>query len=407
MPERRIAHVDLDAFFISVEQSLNPQLRGRPAVVSGNPEGRGVVACASYEARAYGLRAGMPVGLARRLCPQAIFIPGDMAKYRRFSARFFELLAELSLVVEPVSLDEAYLDLTGCESAARKTMLKFKARLREELGLTASVGIASCKVVAKVASELSKPDGLLEVNPGEEKEFLAPLPIGQLPGVGPRMERELKKLGLSTIGKLASSPPAFLKSRFGKVGERLYLYANGIDERRVEPPGEAKSIGRETTLSQDTLDARLLEGNLYRLAEEVGAELRSRGKQGRCITLKLRFADFDTITRSQTIKEGIETDQAIFEIAERLLKKALAQPRKKVRLIGIRVSNLTGAGKQLSLFDRSGERLSYLNRAVDRIRQKYGFSAIETGRTFPLHPQDLRHQAAEQIFKSSLKFEIR
>ena len=390
MPARRIAHIDLDAFFISVEQSLNPELRGKPAVVSGNPEGRGVVACASYEARAYGLRAGMPVGLARRLCPQAIFIPGDMAKYRRFSARFFELLAELSPVVEPVSLDEAYLDLTGCESvlgSAREAMLKFKARLREELGLTASVGIASCKVVAKVASELSKPDGLLEVNLGEEKEFLAPLPIGQLPGVGPRTERELKKLGLSTIGDLASSPLAFLKSHFGKVGEMLYLYANGIDERRVEPPGEAKSISRETTLPQDTLDARLLQGTLYRLAEEVGAELRSQGKQARCITLKLRYADFETITRSQTIKEGIEADQAIFEIADRLLKKALAQRRKKVRLIGVRVSNLTGAGKQLSLFDRSGERLSYLNRAVDRIRQKYGFSAIETGRTFPLHPQ--------------------
>jgi len=390
LPARRIAHIDLDAFFISVEQSLNPELRGKPAVVSGNPEGRGVVACASYEARAYGLRAGMPVGLARRLCPQAIFIPGDMAKYRRFSARFFELLAELSPVVEPVSLDEAYLDLTGCESvlgSAREAMLKFKARLREELGLTASVGIASCKVVAKVASELSKPDGLLEVNLGEEKEFLAPLPIGQLPGVGPRTERELKKLGLSTIGDLASSPLAFLKSHFGKVGEMLYLYANGIDERRVEPPGEAKSISRETTLPQDTLDAQLLQGTLYRLAEEVGAELRSQGKQARCITLKLRYADFETITRSQTIKEGIEADQAIFEIADRLLKKALAQRRKKVRLIGVRVSNLTGAGKQLSLFDRSGERLSYLNRAVDRIRQKYGFSAIETGRTFPFHPQ--------------------
>jgi len=390
LPARRIAHIDLDAFFISVEQSLNPELRGKPAVVSGNPEGRGVVACASYEARAYGLRAGMPVGLARRLCPQAIFIPGDMAKYRRFSARFFELLAELSPVVEPVSLDEAYLDLTGCESvlgSAREAMLKFKARLREELGLTASVGIASCKVVAKVASELSKPDGLLEVNPGEEREFLAPLPIGQLPGAGPRTERELRKLGLSTIGDLASSPLAFLKSHFGKVGEMLYLYANGIDERRVEPPGEAKSISRETTLPQDTLDARLLQGTLYRLAEEVGAELRSQGKQARCITLKLRYADFETITRSQTIKEGIEADQAIFEIADRLLKKALAQRRKKVRLIGVRVSNLTGAGKQLSLFDRSGERLSYLNRAVDRIRQKYGFSAIETGRTFPLHPQ--------------------
>lgn len=385
MPVRRIAHVDLDAFFISVEQSLNPELRGKPAVVSGNPEGRGVVACASYEARAYGLRAGMPVGLARRLCPQAIFIPGDMAKYRRFSARFFELLAELSPLVEPVSLDEAYLDLTGCDpvlGSARKTMLKFKARLREALGLTASVGIASCKVVAKVASELSKPDGLLEVGPGEEKEFLAPLPIGQLPGVGPRMERELKKLGLSTIGKLASSPVAFLKSRFGKVGERLYLHANGIDERRVEPPGEAKSIGRETTLPQDTLDARLLGGTLYRLVEEVGAELRSQGKQARCITLKLRFADFETITCSQTIKEGIEADQAVFEIADRLLEKALARRRKKARLIGVRVSNLTGAGKQLSLFDRSGEKLSSLSQAVDRIRQKYGFSAIETGRTF-------------------------
>ncbi len=385
---RRIAHVDLDAFFISVEQSLNPELRGKPAVVSGNPEGRGVVACASYEARAYGLRAGMPVGLARRLCPEAIFIPGDLAKYRQFSGRFFELLAEFSPVVEPVSLDEAYLDLTGCEpllGPAKEAMLKLKSQLKEELELTASVGIASCKMVAKVASGLSKPDGLLEVDPGKEREFLAPLPVGQLPGVGPRTERELKKLGLVSIGELAQAPLTFLKGRFGKAGEMLYLYANGIDERQVKPPAEAKSLGRETTLSWDTLDVHRLKMILYRLVEEVGAELRSQGKQARGVTLKLRYADFETITRSRTLKEGIEADQEIFELAEQLLEKALAQRRKKVRLIGVRVSNLTGAGKQLSLFDRSGEKLSSLSQAVDRIRQKYGFSAIETGRTF-YHP---------------------
>ena len=387
---RRIAHVDLDAFFISVERVLNPELRGKPAVVSGNPEGRGVVACASYEARARGLWAGMPVSLARRLCPEAIFLPGDMSKYREFSTRFFELLSELTPEVEPVSLDEAYLDLTGFESlygSAQEAMVNFKAHLREELGLTASVGIASCKVVAKVASELSKPDGLLEVSLGEERGFLAPLPVGRLPGVGPKTERELKKLGLVTIGQLACSPSSFLKSHFGRVGDMLHRYANGIDERRVEPPAAAKSLSRETTLPQDTLDRRLLQGTLHYLVEQIGAELRSQGRQARCITLKLRYVDFETLTRSQTLREGTDVDQLIFEMAARLLEKALTQRRQKVRLIGVRASSLTGMRRQLSLFGQSAERQAYLNRAVDRIRQKYGFSAIETGWTFPLsHP---------------------
>jgi len=384
---RRIMHVDLDAFFVSVEQVDNPALKGKPVVVGGKPDRRGVVAAASYEARAFGLHAGMPLAIASRLCPQAIFIEGSFPKYRRTSQRFMAILADFSPYLEPLGLDEAYLEVTGFESiygSIYQMALAIKKRVRDELGLYASIGIASGKVVAKVASELSKPDGLLEVAAGEERSFLAPLPIAKLPGIGKKTERVLNGLGINTIGKLSVMPLSTLRSHFGVFGEVLHRYANGIDERKVEPPAEAKSISRETTFSEDTRDSSQLKATLRYLSERVGSQLRQQGKEARCVTLKLRYADFTTISRRHTLSQGTNADQTIFDVGVGLLQKALSQERQKVRLIGIGISSLTEPGRQLDMLDSSARRLEQLNRAIDRIRKKYGFTAIQTGRTLLL-----------------------
>lgn len=385
--ERRILHVDLDAFFVSVEQVLNPALRGKPVVVGGEPGARGVVASASYEARAYGLYAGMSLTTAYRLCPEAIFIRGSFPRYRDASARFMAILAEFTPYLEPVGIDEAYLDLTGFEpvyGSTWGTALRIKQRIRDEIKITASVGIATSKLVAKIASDMAKPDGLLEVATGEERLFLAPLPIVKLPCVGPKMERSLKGMGVTTIGELANLPVPLLKANLGPLGEAIHRYALGIDERKVEPPQAAKSISRETTFIEDTLDYNFLKATLRYLSERVGAELRREGREARCVTLKLRYADFDSITRSRTLRGATNADQVIFGVGVVLLERALCQRRQLVRLIGIGVSSLIGEQKQLSLLDSSIERWERLDRAIDRIRNRYGFTAIQRGQSLPL-----------------------
>ncbi len=380
-------HIDLDAFFVSVEQVLNPELRGKPVVVGGKPGGRGVIASASYEARAFGLHAGMPLVTACRLCPQAIFIEGGFPKYRDASQRFMAILADFTPFLEPVGLDEAYLDVTGFESiygSIHKMAVVIKQRLKNELGLCASVGIAGGKVVAKVASELSKPDGLIEVARGEECSFLAPLAVGKLPGVGKKTEGLLKGLGINTIGELSVTPLDVLKLHFGVFGEALYRSANGIDSRKVEPPGVAKSISRETTFDKDTRDRSLLKATLRYFGERVVADLRDQGKRARCVTLKLRYADFTTITRRHTLLQTTDSDQTIFDAGVNLLGESLVIEKRPIRLIGIGVSNLVESGIQLGMLDSSARRLEQLNRAIDRIREKYGFTAIQTGRTLLL-----------------------
>jgi DNA polymerase-4 len=328
----------------------------------------------------------MPLTTASRLCPEAIFIEGSFAKYRRASRGFMAILADFSPYLEPVGIDEAYLDVTGFESlhgSIHRMAQKIKRRVKDELGLPASIGIASGKVVAKVASDFSKPDGLLEVAADGERSFLAPLPVAQLPGVGKKTERVLKGLGITTIGKLADKPLATLKSRFGIYGEMLHRHACGIDAREIAPPAEAKSMSRETTFAADTADRSFLTATLRYLSERVGSELRERGRRAGRVTLKLRYADFTTITRSRTLIRSADTDQAIFDTGVDLLRKVLVQEKQPVRLIGIGVSHLS-EGRQLSMLDSTEQRVERLNKAIDRIRSKYGFTAIQTGRTMRL-----------------------
>ena len=379
---RCIFHIDLDAFFVSVEQTFNPKLKGKPVIVGGDPDSRGVVSSASYEARRFGIHAGMPLSRAQRLCPQAVLIRADFPRYRKASNRFMAILADFSPDLEPLGLDEAYLDVTGCEGlygSPSNMASAIKQRINGELRLTASVGIATCKVVAKIASALCKPDGRLEIAPGEERAFLDPLPIGKLPGVGEKTEHSLKEMGITTIGELASLPSDAVKKRFGAVGEMLHSHARGIDDREVEPPGEAKSISQELTFARDTVDRDSLEVTLHNMCQGVCQQLRGRNRIARCVAIKLRYADFETITRQMTLGEASDITGVIFAAVRQLLGKALAGEERPIRLIGVRVSALVGRGKQVRMFDSEVHKPERLDRAVDKIRSKYGPAAIKTG----------------------------
>lgn len=380
-------HVDLDAFFVSVEQVDHPELKGKPVVVGGRPDTRGVVAAASYEARAFGVHSAMPLRTAARLCPQCIFVEGNFARYSETSRKFMAILADFSPFIEPMGLDEAYLDVTGFESlhgTIRQMGYAIKKRVKAELGINVSVGIANSKVVAKIASDASKPDGLIEVAPGGEAAFLTPLPIRRMPGIGEKTEPIFRRLGIDTIGKLARVPAEGLKKLLGNHGEHLRNMALGIDDSPVQSREEAKSMSRETTFGEDLHDRSVLEATLRYLSERVGAGLRQNGRFARCITLKLRYTDFMTITRNRTLQQVTDADGVIFDAGLTLLRAALLKEKKAVRLIGIGVTGFSESGRQLSLLDDTNLRLEKLDKAVDRIREKYGFGAIQTGRTMKL-----------------------
>ncbi len=367
----------MDAFYASVEQRDRPELRGKPVIVGADPRGRGVVSAASYEARPFGVQSAMPIGKAARLCPHAVFLPVDMAKYAGVSAQVMALLAEFSPLVEPVSIDEAFLDVTGTErlfgpplAAARR----LKARIRAEVGLVASIGLAANKFVAKIASDLGKPDGLLEVPPGGEAEFLAPLPIRRLWGVGAATERELAALGIATIGQLARLPESVLARRFGPGGAHLRELARGRDDRPVVPFAPPKSMGAEETFARDHRDVERLRRVLREQAERVARELRESDYAAARVTLKLRFADFRTLTRSHT-EEPTQDGLEIFRRAEALLARvSLVQP---VRLIGLSVSGLGPPARgQLPLLDPTAVRRERLARAVDRLASRFGEKSV-------------------------------
>jgi DNA polymerase-4 len=374
---RTIIHVDMDAFYASVEQRDRPELRGRAVIVGADPRGRGVVSAASYEARRYGVHSAMPIGRAARLCREGVFLPVDMDKYARVSRQIMALLAEFTPMLEPLSIDEAFLDVTGTRTLFGEGVeqaRRIKSRIRDVVGLTASVGVAPNKFIAKVASDLQKPDGLVVVAPGNEAEFLAPLPVSRLWGVGRVAASDLESMGIRTIGQLAAVPPGSLESRFGRGATALGELARGMDERPVEPFAPPKSMGAEETFERDHRDVERLRQTLRAQAERVARELRAEGLAGRTVTLKLRFADFSTITRSHTVdptQDGLD----IYREASLLLARvALRQP---VRLIGLSVSALSPAGEgQLPLLGPDPARRERLARALDRLIERFGEESI-------------------------------
>ena len=397
---RSIIHLDMDAFYASVEVLDNPAFRGLPVIVGGG-ERRGVVSAASYEARAFGVHSAMPTATAKRLCPKGIFLPVRMERYKEMSERLFAIFRRFTPLVEPLSIDEAFLDVTGCErlfGSAEEVARRIQAAVRAETGLSVSAGVAPNKFLAKIASDLKKPEGLTVVSPGKEFAFLDPLPVGKLWGVGKVTERELQRRGIRTIGDLRRVPEGTLTRAFGAHGGHLHRLAHGIDDRPVETEHEAKSIGHEDTYDHDLRERGAMRRELLSLSDRVSARLRRHGLRGRTVTLKVKYHDFVQVTRAATLADPTDDGGALYRVALDLLGNTEAGAR-PVRLLGISVSKLapaTGATEadrleQLPLFgpQRSGKRRELrppdpekkerLNRAVDRIRERFGPKGVVPG----------------------------
>ncbi len=382
---RSIIHLDMDAFYASVEQLDRVEYRGKPVVVGADPKGgagRGVVAACSYEARRFGIRSAMPIGHAYRLCPGAAFVRPRMHRYSEISDRIFAILREYTDLVEPLSIDEAFLDVTASRrlfGPAEDIARTLRARIRSELGLVASIGLAPNKFLAKVGSDLGKPDGFVVVEPGREREFLDPLPISRLWGVGPKTEARLHRLGFQTIGQIARTRVGTLEEILGQSGRDLWDLANGRDDRPVEKEQEAKSIGAEHTFSEDTDDRALVRKTILALADRVGRRLRREGVLAGGVTLKFRDHRFHTITRAVALRHPTDVGDDLFREAWSLLEK-LEWKGSRVRLVGVTAARLTSAVAasegQLSLFPPRSDARRNLARTVDRIRQRFGGDAI-------------------------------
>ena len=379
---KMIAHVDMDAFFAAVEQLVHPEWRGKPVIVGADPKGgkgRGVVSTASYEARKYGVHSAMPISQAYRLCPQGIFVRPNGKLYQHYSRLVFQVLNEFTPQIEPLSIDEAFLDITQSAylfGGVKNTGEEIKRRIRERTGLTASVGISSVKSVAKIASDFDKPDGLVIVPPDEILHFLSPLPVSALWGVGKRMVEELEHLGIRTVGDVQRLPLQFLEERFGKLGVHVYNMALGKDEREVHPLEEPKSVSNETTFEQDEEDFERVRNVLFTLCEKVGGRLRRTGLRGRRVFLKIRFSNFRTNIRSRSLPDATNLTDEIFSLAEMLLEEFAPLPL-PVRLIGVGVSRLVREeGRQLSLWDMDKERKLKLEKVMDQLQDKYGKQII-------------------------------
>ena len=382
---RRIIHLDMDAFYAAVEQRDNLAYRGEPVIVGGSPTARGVVSTCSYEARKYGIRSAMPLREAGRRCPHGIFLPVRMKRYEEVSRELMAILHDYTPLVEPISLDEAFLDVTGSEKLfgpAEKIAREILNRVESELGLTASVGIAHNKFLAKLASDLKKPRGFVVVNPVEVPGFLAPLPVDRLWGVGPSTKKVLLTLGIETIGDLQSFSLDHLQHQLGETtGRYLHQLAFGRDERSVVPERENKSIGHEITFAEDTSDWDFLERILLELCEKVARRMRKSGMVGKTITLKLRDADFRTVTRRVTLASSTDLEEIFFANALRLAGRVNWKGR-RLRLVGISLSGLEPKEtEQVQLFtEEKEEDLRRLHRTVDRIKDRFGEKAVTRAR---------------------------
>jgi DNA polymerase IV len=378
--ERTILHVDLDAFFAAVEQRDRPELRGRPVIVGGDPGGRGVVSAASYEARRFGVHSAMSLREAGRRCPDGVFLPVDGRRYQQASRDVMAVLRRMTPMVEPISIDEAFLDVTGSRALfgdGASIAAAIKTAVRQDVGLTASVGVATTKLVAKIASDLRKPDGLVVVPPGTEAAFLAPLPIGRLWGVGEKTREALTEYGVQTIGDLAALPADLVVRRFGKHGGSLVDRARGLDDDRVHEGDPAKSVGHEHTFDVDTTDAEVIERTLLGMADGVSGRLRSAGVRASTIAVKIRDSSFRTITRQRTLSEPTDLTEPIFRTALALARPEIRGIR--VRLLGVSASNL-GEPDQLGLFDLEDPRRRAAIEAADALRRRYGEHAVTRGR---------------------------
>jgi DNA polymerase-4 len=374
--QRIILHVDMDAFFTSVEQADDPSLQGKPVVIGQSL--RGVASAASYEARKYGIKSAMPIVQAKKLCPHAVFLPGRMSRYREISVKIMNIMRALCPVVEQASVDEAYADISGTRrifGPPENIAQHLKSEILAATNLTCSVGIAPNKFLAKIASDWNKPDGLTCIRPTDVTAFLHDLPLGKIPGVGKQFQEELRRIGVTTIPHVLTHPRTYWSELMGKRGAFLHDRACGIDDSPVVPGSEPKSCSAENTLDRDTLDRTLLERWLLIQAERIGRELRGIGKKGLTVTLKIKFQDFSSITRSRTLARPTDITTEIFEAVRKLLAaEKLPQP---VRLIGTGISNFRFVQAELPLMADAGRKRSQqLDQAMDRIRDKFGNKSI-------------------------------
>ena len=383
MSGRTILHVDMDAFFAAVEEREDPSLRGKPVVIGADPKdgtGRGVVATANYEARKFGVGSAMPIGEAWRRCPHAVFLPPRGRLYGEVSRAIFEIFGRFTELVEGLSVDEAFLDVTASRRlfGDGPTIARaIKDEIRATESLTASVGVAASKYVAKVASDLEKPDGLVVVESGSEAEFLAPLAIKRLWGAGPKAQQALRGLGCRTIGDVAGLDPAVLVRKFGEAsGLHFHRLSHGLDDRLVRPGRERKSLGKERTYDQDVSDRAVVERTLLGLCEGVAASLRRKDLAGTTVTVKLRFEGFETLTRRRTLGAPVDTVETLWPAARELFRRA-DRPKRKVRLVGVTVSGFGAAPAQLGLFEPEGPDIDHrVAEVVDRLSERYGRGTV-------------------------------
>ena len=376
--QRWIMHVDMDAFYASVEILDNPELKGKPVIVGGRSS-RGVVSTCSYEARKFGVHSAMPLFEARRLCPHAVYLPVRMHRYAEMSEKIMTIFRETSPLVEQLSIDEAFLDLTGMErlGGAEAIAHKVQERIQAELNLSASVGLAPNKFLAKLASDLRKPHGFVKITPEEAAALLAPMPVAKIFGIGRSAEEKLKQFGIERIGQLAAAEPEILRKVFGINAGQVKLLAQGLDDRPVVSEEEAKSVGKENTFDFDLTDFASCRDEVLDLSSQVGWRLRRNHLAGHTVTLKVKFADFHTITRSTTSDRLIAWDEEIFALAEQMLRKINVKPG--VRLLGVSVSGLFRPEDEPVLGFEDNERMQKRNQAIDALKSRFGENIIKRG----------------------------